>query len=241
MSLAEGQTVELQVEKPVSGGRMIARHEGQVVLVRGAIPGERVIARVERADKRMAYAVTREVMTPSSDRRTPFEDALCGGAVYSHIAYPRQLAIKSDVIRDSFARLGKYPIEQPIDVAASPEHGYRMRARFHVHGSRTGFYREGTHQLCEAGATKQLGGAALVAVRTLAEKLHEAAPGAVTEIALAENLAATERAAHLELAPGAQLSERNLEHARGAAGLRGVSTRDMTTGAPVATGTPLVV
>jgi len=241
MSLAEGQTVELQVEKPVSGGRMIARHEGQIVLVRGAIPGERVIARVERADKRMAYAVTREVMTPSSDRRTPFEDALCGGALYSHIAYPRQLAIKSDVIRDSFARLGKYPIEQPIDVAASPEHGYRMRARFHVHGSRTGFYREGTHQLCEAGGTKQLGGDALDAVRTLAEKLHDAAPGAVTEIALAENLAATERAAHLELAPGAQLSERNLEHACGAAGLRGVSTRDMTTGAPVATGTPLVV
>ena len=40
MSLVEGQQVELTIEKPASGGRMIARHLGQIVLVRGAIPGE---------------------------------------------------------------------------------------------------------------------------------------------------------------------------------------------------------
>ena len=39
MSLAEGQAVELAIEKPAAGGRMIARHHGQIVLVRGAIPG----------------------------------------------------------------------------------------------------------------------------------------------------------------------------------------------------------
>ena len=54
MSLSEGQAVELAIEKPASGGRMIARHLGQVVLVRGAIPGERVTAWIERAEKRMA-------------------------------------------------------------------------------------------------------------------------------------------------------------------------------------------
>src|SRR6478736_1892737 len=110
MSLFEGQQVELTIEKPASGGRMIARHLGQIVLVRGAIPGERVRAWIERAEKRMAYAVTRDVIEPSPDRRTsradgrPADDPLCGGALYSHIAYPRQLAIKSDVIRDAFGR-----------------------------------------------------------------------------------------------------------------------------------------
>ena len=74
MSLAEGEIVELQVEKPVAGGRMIARHEGQVVLVRGGIPGERVVARVERAERRMAYAVVRDVIEASTDRRPAFED-----------------------------------------------------------------------------------------------------------------------------------------------------------------------
>ena len=99
MSLSEGQQVELAVEKPAAGGRMIARHLGQVVLVRGAIPGERVRAWIERAEKRLAYAVTREVVEPSADRRDADADPLCGGALYSHIAYPRQLDIKSDEAR----------------------------------------------------------------------------------------------------------------------------------------------
>src|SRR5438874_12090452 len=111
MSLSEGQQVELAVEKPAAGGRMIARHLGQVVLVRGAIPGERVKAWIERAEKRLAYAVTREVVEGSPDRRDGLDDPLCGGALYSHIRYERQLAIKSDVVRDAFARLGRYPIE----------------------------------------------------------------------------------------------------------------------------------
>src|ERR1043166_4219450 len=112
---------------------MIARHDGQVVLVRGAIPGERVRALVEKAEKRLAYAVTKEVVESSPDRRAAATDPLCGGALYSHVAYPRQLAIKSDVIRDAFARVGRYPLDRPIDVAPSPEEGYRMRARLHVH------------------------------------------------------------------------------------------------------------
>src|SRR5262249_38315386 len=128
MSVSEGQEIELTIEKPASGGRMIARHHGQVVLVRGAIPGERVRAWVEKAEKRLAYAVTREVVDGSPDRRDAIDDPLCGGALYSHIAYPRQLAIKSDVIRDAFARVGRHPLDGAVDVAASPEAGYRMRA-----------------------------------------------------------------------------------------------------------------
>ena len=240
MSLVEGQQIEVTIEKPASGGRMIARHLGQIVLVRGAIPGERVTAWIERAEKRMAYAVAREVLEPSPDRRAGIADPLCGGALYSHIAYPRQLAIKSDVVRDAFARLGKYPIDHPIDVAASQEEGYRMRARFHVHGARAGFYREGTHALCDAAPTRQLRAEALAAVTAVAEVLHREAAGAVTEIAITENLPGTERAAHLEIAPGGQISEPQLQKAVEAAGLRGISARDMRTGQPVIAGLPIV-
>ena len=236
MSLSEGQAVELAIEKPASGGRMIARHLGQVVLVRGAIPGERVTAWIERAEKRMAYAVTREVLEPSPDRRHGIADPLCGGALYSHIAYPRQLAVKSDVIRDAFARTGRYPIDHPIDVAPSEESGYRMRARFHVHGAKAGFYREGTHQLCDAAPTSQLRADTVAAVLGVAEVMNREAPGAVTEIAISENMPATERAAHLEIAPGAKVAEEQLQKALEAAGLRGISGRDMRTGQPVSAG-----
>lgn len=246
MSLFEGQEVELTIEKPAAGGRMIARHLGQVVLVRGAIPGERVRAWIERAEKRMAYAVTREVVEPSPDRRSAGpedpanSDPLCGGALYSHIAYQRQLAIKSDVIRDAFGRLGRYPIDHPIDVAGSPEEGYRMRARFHVHGARAGFYREGTHQLCDAAATKQLRPEAVAAVHRLAAVLDREAPGEAVSITFAENLAGDERAAHLELAPRARITDETLERASADAALLGISAQDPSIGELRAIGHPVV-
>jgi 23S rRNA (uracil1939-C5)-methyltransferase len=240
MSLFEGQQVELTIEKPASGGRMIARHLGQIVLVRGAIPGERVLAWIERAEKRMAYGVTREVVEPSADRRPAGDDPLCGGALYSHITYERQLAIKSDVIRDAFGRLGRYPIDHPVDVAASPEEGYRMRARFHVHGPRAGFYREGTHQLCDAAATKQLRPEMLAAAGRLAAFLHQEAPDAITSIAIAENMAGSERAAHLELAPRARLGQDPLQRAVAEAGLLGLSTQEETMAEPQVSGDPFV-
>ncbi len=241
MSLAEGQQVELAIEKPASGGRMIARHLGQIVLVRGAIPGERVLAWIERAEKRMAYAVTREIIETSPDRRPGGQDPLCGGALYSHIAYPRQLAIKSDVVRDAFARLGRHPIDRAIDVAASPEEGYRMRARFHVHGARVGFYREGTHQLCDAAPTGQLRPETVAAAGRIAAAVNASAAGAVASISLTENIPGTQRAAHLELTPGAQVMEDVLKRAVDDAEVRGISTHDLRTGKPVAAGVPVVV
>jgi 23S rRNA (uracil1939-C5)-methyltransferase len=240
MSLFEGQQVELTIEKPASGGRMIARHLGQIVLVRGAIPGERVLAWVERADKRMAYGVTREVIEPSADRRPAGDDPLCGGALYSHIAYERQRALKSEVIRDAFGRLGRYPIDRPVDVAASPEEGYRMRARFHVHGARAGFYREGTHQLCDAAATRQLRPDTMAAVGRLAAFLQQEAPDAIASIAIAENMAGSERAAHLELAPRARLGQDLLQRAAAEAGLLGLSAQEEATAWPQVVGDPIV-
>jgi 23S rRNA (uracil1939-C5)-methyltransferase len=224
--LHEGQQVELTIEKPAAGGRMIARHLGQVVLVRGAIPGERVKAWIERADKRLAFAVTREVVEPSPDRRPEEGDPLCGGALYLHVAYPRQLAIKADVLRDAFARLGRHPIDTPIEVAASPEHGYRMRARFHVRGARAGFYREGTHQLCDAVPTRQMAPETVATVQRIAASMDREAAGAVTSLAIAENMAGEQRAAHLELASGARVTASLLERIATDAGLAGLSARD---------------
>ena len=60
-----GTLLTLDIEKSAAGGRMLARHNGQVVLVLGAIPGERVSARVERVGKGVIFADTAEVLSPT--------------------------------------------------------------------------------------------------------------------------------------------------------------------------------
>ena len=192
----------LDIEKPTAGGRMLARHNGQVVLVWGAIPGERVRARIERSGKGVLFAETMEVVTPSPDRREAPADWRCGGNVLAHVGYERQLHLKSDIIRDAFARIGRMPLDAAPGVLASPEQGYRMRARLHVRGGRIGFMREGSHEICAVGPTAQMLPATAAWIEAAERRLRSDGLRGLTSIEVAENIPATERACHLELEPG---------------------------------------
>jgi 23S rRNA (uracil1939-C5)-methyltransferase len=193
----------VDVEKPTPGGRMLARHEGRVVLVWGAIPGERVRARVERAAKGVLFAETVDVIAASADRRDAGPDWRCGGSVLAHVAYERQLRLKGEIVQDALGRIARMPRAEAPAVIGSPERGYRMRARLHARDGRLGFYREGTHHLCSAAATGQLlpatGEWMAAAERVLARDRLEGLAG----IEIAENIPADERACHLELHAGA--------------------------------------
>jgi 23S rRNA (uracil1939-C5)-methyltransferase len=181
---------------------MLARHHGQVVLVWGAIPGERVRARIERTGKGVLFADTTEVVSPSPDRRDAPADWRCGGNVLAHVSYDRQRQLKSDIIRDAFARIGRMPLDTAPSVTPSPEHGYRMRARLHVRGRRIGFVREGSHDVCAVGPTGQMLPATVAWIERAEERLREGAVAGLTSIEIAENIPATGRACHLELEPG---------------------------------------
>jgi 23S rRNA (uracil1939-C5)-methyltransferase len=196
--LKTGDLVSLAVEKPAVGGAMIARHEGRVVLVSGAIPGERVQGRIARVGKGIAHADVVAVDEPSPDRRDAFGDPSCGGCLYSHIQYRRQLTIKSEVIADALTRIAHLQLPSAVRVAGSPEDGYRMRARLHVRGSRFGFFREGTHDLCDARATRQLLPASVDALDRVMAAVRSIGGDTVREIELSENGDASERVVHLE-------------------------------------------
>jgi 23S rRNA (uracil1939-C5)-methyltransferase len=197
-----GDLLTLDVTKPAAGGRMLARHEGQVVLVWGAIPGERVRARIERRGKGVLYAETVDVLAASDDRREAVADWRCGGNVFAHVSYPRQLQLKGEIIRDAFARIGRIPLTEAPSITGSPERGYRMRARLHVRGHRIGFIREGTHELCAVGPTQQMLPSTVAWIEAAEAWLRGAGRSGLTSIELAENVDASERAAHVELEPG---------------------------------------
>lgn len=236
MSLTAGMEVPLTIEKPAAGGRMIARHEGQVVLVLGGIPGERVLARVERADRSLAFADVIDVPEPSPDRREA-GDLRCGGCSYAHIAYPRQLVLKADVIADAFRRLGRMTVPS-LAVAASPQREYRMRARLHVRSGRAGFFREGSHELCDAAGTAQLSDAAVAAGLAAIEVLASAGSEAAS-VMISENIAADERALYVELAAPAGDLEASTAAAAAVPGVTGCTVRALN-GATARAGIPAV-
>jgi 23S rRNA (uracil1939-C5)-methyltransferase len=189
---------------------MLARHAGQVVLVAGTIPGERVTARVGRVGKGVLFADVEEVLGASPDRRSGAVDGSCGGNVYSHIAYPRQCILKGQIIQDAFARIGHLPLPATPDVLGSPETGYRMRARLHVQGDRVGFFREGTHDLCDPAATGQLLPETIDWIQLCSAELRRVQTHGgpdlhrpmVASLEIAENVPGDQRAVHLELQEG---------------------------------------
>jgi tRNA/tmRNA/rRNA uracil-C5-methylase (TrmA/RlmC/RlmD family) len=197
-----GSILTLDVEKPAAGGRMLARHHGQVVLVWGAIPGERVSARVDRVGKGVVYAEAVDVLEPSSDRRHANADWRCGGNVFAHVAYERQCALKGEIVRDAFGRIGRLPLPEAPPVMGSPETGYRMRARLHVHDGAIGFYREGTHQLCDPATTGQLLPATIEWLKGMEQRLGSSGLTGIVSIEIAENVPASERVCHLEVQAG---------------------------------------
>jgi len=220
--LSAGDEVSLTIDKPAAGGRMLARADRLVVLVSGAIPGERVRARVERVGKGVAYAAAVGVEAASSDRRDPEGDPLCGGCLYAHIAYPRQLELKSQVIADAFGRIGRLDLPSAVRVVPSPEEGYRMRARLHVRGRLVGFFREGTHEVCDARQTRQLLPATADAVDRLVDTMHALGLEGAREIELAENVSASQRVVHLDAA--AALDAPSLERLAATEGVTGINT-----------------
>ena len=188
-----GALLTLDIEKPAAGGRMLARHHGQVVLVWGAIPGERVSAQVERVGKGVIYADTAEVLSPSPDRRSDVGDWRCGGNVLAFVAYSRQLRLKGQIIQDALARIGRMPLTAPPEVIGSPERGYRMRARLHVADGQVGFYREGTHALCRIGQTRQLADATNDWIANVEQVIRRESLRGLAAIELSENITGDQR------------------------------------------------
>jgi 23S rRNA (uracil1939-C5)-methyltransferase len=234
-----GEIVALTIEKPAAGGRMIARagtqggQGGQVVLVSGVIPGERVRARVERVSKRVVYAEAVNIEEPSPDRRDQGADPLCGGCLYGHIAYSRQIDIKRAVIRDAFARIGRLELPgggDALPVTGSPEEGYRMRARLHVRAGRIGFFREGTHDICDARQTRQLLMPTCDAMDRLAAAVKSLRADTITEVDLAENVDASHRVVALETA--AAIDRRIVDRLGAIEGFTGVASGTHVHGNP---------
>ncbi|MCC6855314.1 MAG: class I SAM-dependent RNA methyltransferase, partial [Microbacteriaceae bacterium] len=141
-----GRTIELDVTNIAHGGVSVARHDGRVVFVADAIPGERVLARVSSDSKKSFWrAETVEVLEASPHRQPHVWDAAAldrdpvdraGGAEFGHIELAHQRELKRQVITDSLARMARIERDATVEVVPGDDDragtGWRTRVRLHV-------------------------------------------------------------------------------------------------------------
>jgi 23S rRNA (uracil1939-C5)-methyltransferase len=126
---ANGQELDLHVDSLAFGGNGVARHEGYVVFVAGAVPGDRVRAVVTKRKRAYAEARTVAVLEPSPDRIAPVADH--PGAPWQVLPYERQLAVKEAQVADALRRIGHLEgFEQTPIVPADDVWRYRNKLEF---------------------------------------------------------------------------------------------------------------
>ena len=115
----------LEVDSIAQGGRGVARANGYVVFVSGALPGDRVRARLTKAKRDFAEAQAVELVDPSPDRvadRCLHDGEPCPGAPWQGLPYERQLDEKAEQVDAALRRLGGldgFELE-PAEPAAQP-------------------------------------------------------------------------------------------------------------------------
>ncbi|MEU4641390.1 TRAM domain-containing protein [Micromonospora sp. NPDC023814] len=156
--LEEAERVELTVAAVAPGGHCVARVDGQVVFVRHALPGERVVAEVTEVHKGFVRADAVTVLEAAPDRVEPpcpyAKPGRCGGCDLQHVAPAAQLGWKAAVVREQLTRLGGLT-EAEVDalgvrVVALPGGplGWRSRVRYAVDAAgRAGLLKHRSHEV----------------------------------------------------------------------------------------------
>ena len=146
------ELLQLTIADIAFGGKGVARHDGKVFFVPFTAPGDAVTVRVVKEKKKFAEADLVSVEKPSPDRVEPVCPYFtrCGGCSYQHLAYERQLAIKSRQVEQTLRRVGRFaevPM-RPIVPAPAP-YEYRNRIRVHVAGGVAGFFAHDAHSIVD--------------------------------------------------------------------------------------------
>jgi 23S rRNA (uracil1939-C5)-methyltransferase/tRNA (uracil-5-)-methyltransferase len=131
----------LTIEDVVFPGKGLARDDGRVVFVPGALAGERVKVRIRREHKRHADADLVEVLEPSPHRIDPGCPlaGICPGCSYLHVAYEEEVRIKQAQIVSMFEHRLKTSADIFSDPVACPQPlGYRNKITLHAGADREG-------------------------------------------------------------------------------------------------------
>ena len=115
-------------------GRGVAREDGKVIFIDGALPGERVSFRVIKRRRQLDEAVLLDVLIGSPDRVAPLcaHFGICGGCSLQHLSGTAQVAVKERQMLESLQRIARVRPQRVLAPLRGPEWAYRRRARLGV-------------------------------------------------------------------------------------------------------------
>lgn len=123
-----------EIEKLSHEGRGMSRHEGRIVFIDGALPGETVRAEFTTVKGSFAEARTVEVLKPAAERTVPpcphFH--VCGGCSLQHYANAAQLLFKEAVLHERLEHAAGVSDYRKLPAISGAEFGYRRKARLAV-------------------------------------------------------------------------------------------------------------
>lgn len=127
------EKIQLTIESLAFEGKGIGRHNGKVVFVRNAVPGDIVEAKITKHKKNYTEAKITRIITPSPKRTIPKCEyfGTCGGCSFQNLIYEEQLHWKRNFVIDAFERISK--IETPVVLPTLPATNifhYRNKTEF---------------------------------------------------------------------------------------------------------------
>ena len=152
MAVTKNQEYTVAIEGYSGEGAGVARIDGFVVFVSGALRGEVCRILILKVLKSAAFAKVLEVLAPSPHRIAPDCPYFprCGGCTYRHMDYAEELALKRRRVQDNLARIGGSEVEVEEILGAAETRRYRNKAQYPVSpDGRVGFYRARTHEVID--------------------------------------------------------------------------------------------
>jgi len=153
--LEKGKIYEAVICDYTAEGQGVAKIDGCAVFVPNAIAGERVLVRIEKAQKTWAAGKITEILEKSPhrmNRECPVAK-LCGGCDFWHMDYEEETRMKAERVRQALNRIGGENLAVMPILSAPDCHSYRNKAQYPVASKKgrvyAGFFKAGTHQVVE--------------------------------------------------------------------------------------------
>ena len=151
MAIQENQIYRAVIGGYSSDGDGVARVEGMVVFVKGAVRGETVDVFIEHVGHNAAWGHIEHLITPSPARVEPDCPYYggCGGCQFRHMTYGEELEAKRQRVEDALHRMGGADLPVEIIHGAKDTARYRNKVQFPVGGASIGYYRGRTHSVID--------------------------------------------------------------------------------------------